>query len=136
MHLLILFTINQRLCFSKRFQDRVSQYVRHHFAILVVAALATWVVPGGEYVERDGGMEFVPVVSVPQTWQLMSALFEGFTRQAGIIVFILIIGGAFWIVNSVRAVDAGIFSFLRFARGLERYAPLRRLGVHNLIMYW
>lgn len=104
------------------------------FAILVVAALATWVVPGGEYVERDGGMEFVPVVSVPQTWQLMSALFEGFTRQAGIIVFILIIGGAFWIVNSVRAVDAGIFSFLRFARGLERYAPLRRLGVHNLII--
>lgn len=120
--------------FQERFQDRVSQYIRHHFAILVVAALATWVVPGGEYVERDGSMEFVPVASVPQSWQLMLALFEGFTRQAGIIVFILIIGGAFWIVNSVRAVDAGIFSFLRFASGLERYALLRRLGVHNLII--
>lgn len=104
------------------------------FALLVVAALATWLVPGGEYVERDGRMEFVPVASVPQTWQLMSALFEGFTRQAGIIVFILIIGGAFWVVNSVRAVDAGIFSFLRFARGLERHGLLRRLGVHNLII--
>ena len=53
-------------------------------AMVVVAALATWVVPGGEYVERDGSMEFVPVASVPQSWQLMSALFEGFTRQAGI----------------------------------------------------
>ncbi len=104
------------------------------FFILLVSAISTWFVPGGDYVERDGVVEFVETDSVPQTWQLMSALFEGFDRQAQIIIFILIIGGAFWTVNSVKAVDAGIMSFLNFARGLEKYRLLRKAGVNNIII--
>jgi len=45
--------------------------------------------------------------------KIFSAFFQGFVNQAGIIVFILMIGGAFWIVNSSKAIDIGIFSFLK-----------------------
>lgn len=66
-------------------------------ALIILCAVATWVVPGG----------------VPQTWQVFSALFSGFVKQAEIIVFVLIIGGSFWIVNASKAVDAGILAFLK-----------------------
>ncbi|MDD3273842.1 MAG: AbgT family transporter, partial [Bacteroidales bacterium] len=56
------------------------------------------------------------------------------TRQAGIIVFILVIGAAFWVVNSVKAIDAGIASFLKFTKGLERFKLLRRVGVNNIVL--
>lgn len=59
----------------------------------------------------------------PQTWQVFSALYEGFSRQAGIIAFVLIIGGAFWVINSTKAVDEGIMKFIDKARSLERFAP-------------
>ena len=88
------------------------------FAVLLVSALATWLVPGGE----------------PQTWQVFSALYEGFGRQAGIIAFVLIIGGAFWIVNSTKAVDEGIMKFISKVQGLERFALVRKLGVGNIVI--
>ena len=88
------------------------------FFVLLICAVATWVVPG----------------AVPQTWQVLSALYEGFSQQAGIIAFVLIIGGAFWIVNSTKAVDTGILKFMSSARSLERYSLIRRLGVGNIVM--
>ena len=104
------------------------------FAVTLIAAAATWFVPGGEYVTGDDGVTFVPQESVPQTWQIMTSLYEGFTAQAGIIVFLLIIGGAFWIVNSAKAVDAGIHSFLAFTSRLERFRVLRAIGVNNIVL--
>ena len=71
------------------------------FTVLVLCAVASWFVPGAE----------------PQTWQVFSALYEGFSQQAGIIAFVLIIGGAFWLVNSTKAVDVGIMKFMTKARG-------------------
>ena len=88
------------------------------FSVLLLCAVATWFIPGG----------------VPQTWQVFSALFEGFSQQAGIIAFVLIIGGAFWIVNSTKAVDAGITRFVESARKLERFALIRKLGVGNIVI--
>ena len=73
--------------------------------ILAICAIATWVVPGG----------------VPQTWQLFSAVYHGFVKQAGIIVFILVVGGAFWLLNATGAVSAGIS---RFIARIGRYDAL------------
>lgn len=82
--------------------------------LMVVCAVLTWVVPGGRYVAGDDGvMRFNEVEAVPQTWQIFSALFDGFVKQAGIIVFILIVGGAFQLLNSTGAVDIGIRSFIK-----------------------
>ncbi len=115
------------------------------FSIIVLAAIATWFVPGGEY-ERTtitvNGVErtviekssFHYVENQPQTWQVFSAFFKGFVKQSGIIVFILMIGGAFWIVNSSKAIDIGIFSFLESTKKLEKVKLLNRIGVHNIIL--
>ena len=88
------------------------------FSVLVLCVIATWIVPGGN----------------AQTWQLFSALYEGFSRQAGIIAFVLIIGGAFWVINSTKAVDDGIMKFITKVRRLERYGAVRKLGVGNIVI--
>ncbi|MBR6731615.1 MAG: YfcC family protein [Bacteroidales bacterium] len=88
------------------------------FTVLLVCAVSTWFVPGGN----------------PQTWQVFSALYEGFSQQAGIIAFVLIIGGAFWVVNSTKAVDHGIMKFISKIQGLERYALIRKMGVGNIVI--
>ncbi len=88
------------------------------FTVLLICAVSTWFVPGGE----------------PQTWQVFSALYEGFSQQSGIIAFVLIIGGAFWVVNSTKAVDHGIMKFIAKMQALERYNLIRKLGVGNIVI--
>lgn len=88
------------------------------FTVLLLCAVATWLVPGGQ----------------PQTWQIFSALYEGFSQQAGIIAFVLIIGGAFWVVNSTKAVDDGIMKFIGKIQQLERFSLVRKLGVGNIVI--
>jgi len=87
-------------------------------AVLLLCAAATCIVPG----------------AAPQTWQVLTALYDGFVRQAGVIAFILVIGGTFQIINSSRAVDAGIVSFLDHARRAERNPLLGKLGVNNMVI--
>ncbi len=110
------------------------------FGIILVCALATWFVPGGEYVKdaaavaADGGVEFREVPAVGQWWRIMEAFYNGFTKQSGIICFILVIGAAFWVVNKSRAIDAGIFSFLKFVTRLEQNRLLAKVGVNNIVI--
>jgi uncharacterized ion transporter superfamily protein YfcC len=115
------------------------------FSIILLAAILTWIIPGGEYERHTimvNGIErtvidkdsFHFVDHEVQTWQVFSAFFNGFEMQAGIIVFILMIGGAFWVVNSSKAIDIGILSFLKFAERLETNKALRKIGVNNIII--
>lgn len=115
------------------------------FFIVVFAAILTWVVPGGAF-ERQivnvNGIDRNVVVpgsfhytgNNPQTWQVFSALFDGFVDKADIIVFILIIGGAFWIMNSSKAIDVAIQSVLRFSKKIEKNGFIRTLGADNIIL--
>ena len=81
--------------------------------ILVVCAMITWFVPGGQYVKgEDGSLSYEQVDAVPQTWQVLPAIYHGFVKQAGIIIFILVVGGAFWLLNATGAVTAGIGRFI------------------------
>ncbi len=90
--------------------------------LIAVCAIATWFVPGGQYVTTaDGTLVYEPVESAPQTWQVFSAIYHGFVKQAGIIIFILVVGGAFWLLNATGAVSAGIS---RFIRRVGRYDKL------------
>lgn len=115
------------------------------FFIILISAVATWFVPGGEYerytkivsgvertvIDKDS---FHYIDSAPQTWEVFSAFYEGFVKQAGIIVFILMIGGAFWIVNSSKSVDIGIYSFLKSTKKFEQNKLLKKVGVNNIII--
>ena len=115
------------------------------FAFILFAAVLTWILPGGEFeretVDVNGtsrevivGGSFHNAEKSPQTWQVFSALFDGFAGKADIIVFILIIGGAFWIMNDSRAIDVGIQTFLTRVRRLEKKKIFRWIGVDNLII--
>ena len=116
------------------------------FALIVLSAVLTWVVPAGEFTREtitdvngdsrevvvNGSFHYVD--SAPQTWQVFSALFNGFVDKADIIIFILMVGGAFWILNNSHAIDVGVMAFLRQVRRLGRYKLIKKLGVDNIII--
>ncbi|MCK9447996.1 MAG: AbgT family transporter [Bacteroidales bacterium] len=122
------------------------------FSIIVFAAVLTWVIPPGKYLpagvesadhpsqlrfrymHQMTAEEALAFEATPQTWQVFSALFKGFVKQSPIIVFILMIGGAFWIMNQSKAIDVGILSFLRLTKRMEHHPLIRKLGVNNIIM--
>ena len=89
------------------------------FAMILLSALLTWFVPGGEYVKgEEGTLAYRDVESVPQLFGVFTALYHGFVKQSGIIIFILIVGGSFWLLNSTGAISVGIG---RFIRSVGRY---------------
>jgi uncharacterized ion transporter superfamily protein YfcC len=109
------------------------------FFVVLIAAAATWFVPGGRYepvVNPDGStqLQYVQLPSNPQSWQVFTAFIAGFEKASSIIAFILVIGGAFWIVNSTKAIDTGISSFLKSVSGLSRYRIINFIGIHNIII--
>jgi len=115
------------------------------FFIVIFAALLTWFLPGGTFdrhpivvngIERQviNPESFHFTGNAPQTWQIFSSIFDGFVDKADIIVFILLIGGAFWIMNQTKAIDMGIYAFLRFIKRMEHNRLLRILGVGNIII--
>ena len=119
------------------------------FCCIVLAAMMTWFIKPGKYVQEQVDGESVMTFyyqdqlpepyaaefhAEPQTWQVLSALFKGFEKQSGIIVFILIVGGAFWILSKSKAIDTGIMAFLRFTKRLEHNRFIRKIGVNNIII--
>ena len=90
--------------------------------LIVLCAVATLVVPAGQYVTAaDGSVSFERVERAPQTWQVFSSFYEGFLKQAGIIAFILVVGGAFWVLNATGAVAYGIDRFIARAGKYDRF---------------
>jgi len=91
------------------------------FAILALIALATWLVPGGKYeTHLVNGKQLVDpasfhyVASAPQGLiALMKAPIKGFVEAAQIIGFVLIVGGAFAVVQRTEAIDTAIRSIAR-----------------------
>lgn len=115
------------------------------FFIVIFAAVLTWFVPGGTFerqpvvvngIERQviDATSFHYTGNQPQTWQIFSAIFDGFVDKADIIVFILLIGGAFWIMNQTKAIDMGIYAFLRLTGRMEHNRLLRSIGMNNIIL--
>ena len=91
------------------------------FLILAMIAVSTWFVPGGQYdtVMVDGKPRINPdsfhyVASNPQGFvALMMAPIKGFVEAAQIIGFVLIVGGAFAVLQRTDAIDSMIKSVAR-----------------------
>src|SRR4051812_22676041 len=100
------------------------------FAILALIAAATWLVPGGQYNTHtvDGKQLIDPasfhvVAGQPQGLvQLLMAPIKGFTEAALIIGFVLIVGGAFAVLQKTAAIDALIGTIAR----AHAHSPLVR----------
>jgi uncharacterized ion transporter superfamily protein YfcC len=86
--------------------------------LLIIAIISTWIIPSAK----------------PLSWEIFSSFSFGFSRTANIISFLLIIGGAFWIYNSSKAIDIGIIKFLNTSSKLEHYRLFKFLGTNNIIM--
>ena len=113
--------------------------------IILIAAALTWIIPAGEFTrhkETVDGTErtliksdsFHYIDANPQSWEIFSSLLKGFEKQAGIIAFLIIIGGAFQILNATKAIDTGIHSFLKYGKELERRRFLKKIGVDNIVI--
>ena len=117
------------------------------FFIVVAAAIATWVVPSGEFVREsvllpDGSIKEVVVPdsyhvmkeSSPQTWQVFSAFFNGFLKTSNIIAFIFIIGGAFWIFNHTQAIDVGVGAFLSLMNKMQHFKIFKNIDLNKMVI--
>lgn len=102
------------------------------YAMVVLTAAATWIVPGGEYqrVEKEG--RTVPVEGsfhlTERNPQGLSALFispiKGFIDAAHIIAFLFVVGGAFAVIQKTGAITAFIHNL---AVKFEKSRSLRTL---------
>jgi uncharacterized ion transporter superfamily protein YfcC len=86
------------------------------YAIVVVVAALTWIVPGGEYKrEMKDGKTLVVAQSFTHTEHqpqglgaVLMAPLKGFVQAAQIIAFLFIIGGTFNVVQSTGAITASV----------------------------
>lgn len=115
------------------------------FGLIIFCAVLTWIIPGGEFKRETVIVNGIPreviqsqsfqyIESDIQTWQIFSSFFDGFVNTANIIAFILMIGGAFWILNESKSIDIGIYSFLKFSKKWEKSKLLKKIGVNNIIL--
>lgn len=114
-------------------------------AMILLCGVMTWFVPAGQFdhqqVVVNGSSRdiIVPgsyhhVEQAPQTWQIFGAFLKGFQMQAAIIAFVLIIGGAFQIMNSSKAIDFGIMAFLRKSKQWESKGLVSKIGVGPIVI--
>lgn len=100
------------------------------FALILLAALLTWILPGGHYqrktkiVNQTKRVVLVPgtyqkVESKAQTYAVFTAPIKGFLKLAEIIAFIFIVGGAFFMLNETGAIAAGIGRLVTLLKGRE-----------------
>ncbi|MFN0158022.1 MAG: YfcC family protein [Bacteroidota bacterium] len=86
------------------------------FAVVILVALATWVVPGGEYtrVAKEGKTLVVPgsfayVEGQPQgAAAVLMAPIKGFIQAANIIAFLFVIGGSFMVIQKTGAITVSV----------------------------
>jgi uncharacterized ion transporter superfamily protein YfcC len=97
------------------------------FAIVVLAALSTHVIPGGEFTRVESGGRTIVVAgsfhAVPHKPQgiveIALAPFNGMKQAADILFLCFIIGGAFAIIRDTGALSAGIYRITQILKGRE-----------------
>lgn len=97
------------------------------FLLIVIIAILTYIIPSGEFkrINVDGRMVVKPgtyhqVDSNPQGIQdVFMAPINGFVDAAEVVGFVLLVGGAFGIVNKTGAIESGINHIVRKLKGLQ-----------------
>ncbi|GAB3046227.1 YfcC family protein [Virgibacillus ainsalahensis] len=98
------------------------------FGIIIVAAIATYFIPAGEYDREvnEGGTETVvegTYTAVEKTplgfFDIFQSVHAGMVEGAGIIFFIFIVGGAFGILNATGALTSAFGTLSKKLAGKE-----------------
>ncbi|MCG3089903.1 YfcC family protein [Sporosarcina cyprini] len=98
------------------------------FSIIILAAIATYLVPAGEYdkmvdennrtIVVDGTYHFVE--SSPTSFLgIFQAIHKGMLNSAGIIFYIFIVGGSFGILHATGAISAAVGTISKKMSGRE-----------------
>ena len=108
------------------------------FALIVIVAALTWVIPAGQY-DRAMNEAVGKEVAVPGTYQTVEANPQGVTdvllapiagfydpdsyeaKAIDVALFVLLIGGFLGVVNATGAINTGIASAMRAMKGRERW---------------
>lgn len=101
---------------KKKFKLKVPHTYTIIFCIIILMTILTWIVPSGQFdtTEQDGRTVVIPgtyheVESNPQGFgDLFTSPIKGIIDAVETIGFVLIVGGAFGIINRTGAVEAGI----------------------------
>jgi len=86
------------------------------YGVVVLVAVATWIIPGGEYRREtaDGKTVVMPdsfafVTSQPQgLGAILAAPVRGFVQAAHIIAFLFVIGGTFSVIQKTGAISVAV----------------------------
>ena len=97
--------------------------------IILIAAILTYIIPGGEYVrtEIDGRQVVDPnsfqyVASHPASiYDIFTAVPQGFIQTGWICFLILIVGGSFSVISGTGAIQAGLNSLVGRSKGKNVY---------------
>lgn len=117
-------TTNRR---KKRFKFEVPHPFAILFAVILLTALSTYLIPAGEY-ERTTNEEGQTVVegsyqqieSNPAGFMdIFKAIHAGLTTSAGIVFFIFIVGGAFNVFKETKAIEGAFGSVSGKLEGRE-----------------
>jgi hypothetical protein len=87
------------------------------FGLIVLAAILTWVLPGGRYERTEKVVNgvarevvdpesYTTEASNPQSLGIFTAPVKGFLRLSDIIAFIFLVGGSFFVLNETGAITA------------------------------
>lgn len=97
-------------------------------AMIVLVAIATYLIPGGAYettVNESGKTvvvngTFKYIESQPQNiFKVLQAPIQGLVDGAETIAFLFIVGGAFSIISKTKAIDFGILKIVEIFKGKE-----------------
>ena len=95
------------------------------FLLLILVAIATWIIPAGSYDYVDGvpvSGTYHPVEQNPQgVGDVLKAAFSGFYDAVDVCIFILMVGGFLGVVMKTGAVDAGVANIIRLLGGREKW---------------
>lgn len=98
------------------------------FALIVIVAILTWIVPAGVYQYVDpAASKPVPIPGTYQLtemnpqgiWEVINAPIKGFMEAADIALFVLVIGGFLGVVMKTGAIDAAVASLIKKFEGRE-----------------
>lgn len=108
------------------------------FGLIIVVAIATWIVPAGQY-DRKHSDELGKDVPVPGTYKVVDSNPQGFfdvvlapvagfydpdsyeARAIDVALFVIIIGGFLGVVTKTGAIDAGIARAMIRLKGREKW---------------
>ncbi|KAF5057083.1 hypothetical protein SDC9_72822 [bioreactor metagenome] len=99
------------------------------FAMIIIIAILTYVIPAGQYqkVESSTGRMIVDPASYQQIESAPAKLFDvlkafpkGLAAAQSIVFFIFIVGGSFNVINQTGAIEAGISKVALSLKGKEK----------------